>query len=182
MSDLLDRLRTLFADLAPRERLLVIAAGAALLVAIVWLGLVSPALGRVERANDRVESLERQLVDAQRLQREMAGLGSRLSDVERRIGQGPTGNLFTTLETLAQQSAVPIDSMEPQVSPPRDQYRETKVQISLKQVTLAQVVNFLHRIEVADQVLSVKSLRVRTRPDKKDLLEVSFTVSSFERI
>jgi hypothetical protein len=29
-------------------------------------------------------------------------------------------------------------------------------------------------------MLSIKSLRIRTRPEKPDLLDVSFTVSSFE--
>jgi hypothetical protein len=41
-------------------------------------------------------------------------------------------------------------------------------------------VNYLHRIEVSPQVLSVKSLRIRTRSDKPEMLDVTFTVSSFE--
>ena len=52
--------------------------------------------------------------------------------------------------------------------------------MGLGAVTLAQIVNYLHQIEVARQLLSVKSLRIRSRPDKSDLLDVSFTVSSFE--
>jgi hypothetical protein len=48
-------------------------------------------------------------------------------------------------------------------------------------VTLAQTVAFLHGVETAPQLLSVKSLRVRTRAEQKeDLLDVTFTVSSFE--
>jgi hypothetical protein len=41
-------------------------------------------------------------------------------------------------------------------------------------------VTYLHQIETAPQVLSVKSLRIRTRQDKPELLDVTFTVSSFE--
>ena len=71
--------------------------------------------------------------------------------------------------------------MEPQAAPANDRYRETKVQVVLKQVTLAQAVSFLHGIEAAPQLLSVKSLRIRTRSEQKeDLLDVTFTVSSFE--
>ena len=47
-------------------------------------------------------------------------------------------------------------------------------------MTLAQTVNYLHRIESAQQMFSVKSLRIRTRQDKPELLDVRFTVSSFE--
>jgi hypothetical protein len=72
--------------------------------------------------------------------------------------------------------------MEPRTSPASAEYRETKVQVSLKGVTLAQVVGLLNRIDTAPQMLSIKSLRIRTRADKQDLLDVTFTVSSFERI
>jgi type II secretory pathway component PulM len=70
--------------------------------------------------------------------------------------------------------------MEPRTTPASDAYRETKVQVGLKGVTLAQLVNYLHRIDSAEQVLSIKSLRIRTRKDKPELLDVTFTVSSFE--
>jgi hypothetical protein len=72
--------------------------------------------------------------------------------------------------------------MEPQASPANDRYRETKVEVALGGVTLAQAVNYLHRIEAADALLSIKTLRVRVRADSPDLLDVRFTVSSFERI
>jgi hypothetical protein len=75
--------------------------------------------------------------------------------------------------------------MEPQASPANDRYRENKVEVSLQDVTLAQTVSYLHKIEAANQVLSVKSLRVRTRPSSAaanpaQSLDVTFTVSSFE--
>jgi hypothetical protein len=41
-------------------------------------------------------------------------------------------------------------------------------------------VTYLHQIEDTPQVLSVKSLRIRSRPDRSGLLDVNFTVSSFE--
>ena len=72
--------------------------------------------------------------------------------------------------------------MEPRASLSDDSYRETKVQVVLKGATLTHMVNYLHRIEAANQLLSVKSLRIRTRPDNPELLDVTFTVSSFEPI
>jgi hypothetical protein len=70
--------------------------------------------------------------------------------------------------------------MEPQASPASEAYRETKVEVGLRNVTLAQTVNYLHQIESSSQVLSVKALRIRTRPDVPEFLDVTFTVSSFE--
>ena len=103
-----------------------------------------------------------------------------MASVEQRIRSGPQGEIFTILESLARASAVTVDSMEPRTSPASDDYRETKVQVILRGVTLAQMVNYLQRIESAPQLLSIKSLRIRTRSDKPELLDVNFMVSSFE--
>jgi type II secretory pathway component PulM len=186
MNALRDRIATWLGGLAPRERLLLGASAASGVVALLWVGLVMPLSGAVRHAAARVEAAERNLEVARRVQGELAALQANLASVEQRIRQGPRGNLFTTLEELAAQSAVKVESMEPQAAPASDAYRETKVQVALKQVTLAQLVNFLHKIEAAPQPLSVKSLRVRTRSsagaDKVDLLDVTFTVSSFEPV
>ena len=72
--------------------------------------------------------------------------------------------------------------MEPQSAPTNPSYQETKVEVGLKNVTLTQVINYLHRIENANQVYSIKSLRIKTRPDRSELLDVNFSVSSFEPI
>jgi general secretion pathway protein M len=181
VSGLLDRLRTTLASLAPRERLLLIGAGSVLLLTILWLGVALPAIASVRNAEERVAAAERDLATARRLQGELAEIQGRLGVVEKRIREGPAGNIFTTLEGLAQKSAVKVESMEPQAAPAQDHYKETKVQVVLKQVTLAQTVAFLHGVESAPQLLSVKSLRIRTRAEQKeDLLDVTFTVSSFE--
>jgi hypothetical protein len=115
-----------------------------------------------------------------RLRREYDEVHGRLASVEERIKSGPRGEIFTTLEKLASDSTVKIDSMEPRTSPASDAYKETKVQVTLKGVTLAQLVNYLHRIDASAQVLSIKSLRIRTRKDRPELLDATFTVSSFE--
>jgi general secretion pathway protein M len=181
VNGLLDRLRTALTSLAPRERLLLAGAGSVLLLTILWLGVALPAIASVRDAEERVAAAERDLASARRLQGDLAEIQGRLGAVEKRIREGPAGNIFTTLEDLAQKSAVKVESMEPQAAPAQDHYKETKVQVVLKQVTLAQTVAFLHGVESAPQLLSVKSLRIRTRAEQKeDLLDVTFTASSFE--
>lgn len=183
MNELLERLRSVLGGLAPRERLLLGGAAAALLATLLWLAVVTPALASLDHARLRVANAERDLEMARRLQAQLQEMQGRLGAVEQRIQSGPRGNIFTTLEELAQKSAVKVESMEPQSAPAQERYKETKVQVVLKQVTLAQAVSFLHGIESAPQLLSVKSLRVRTRAEQKEeLLDVTFTVSSFEMI
>jgi len=181
LNSLFDRLRNALASLAPRERLLLGGAGGVLLLTILWLAVAMPAIASIRNAEERVVAAERDLASADRLQRALNEIHGRLGTVENRIREGPKGNIFTTLEDLARQSAVKVESMEPQAAPAQEHYKETKVQVVLKQVTLAQAVAFLHGVESSQQLLSVKSLRIRTRAEQKeDMLDVTFTVSSFE--
>jgi general secretion pathway protein M len=173
-------MRSAFEGLAPRERWLVLAAAAMVVVAVVVIGVVNPLVTAGNEAGLRVTNAEDQLVAVEQLGRRYEDVNTRLSRVEERIRQGPKGEIFTTLEKLARDSTVKVDSMEPRTSPASESYSETKVQVVLKGVTLAQLVNYLHRIEASPQVLSVKSLRIRTRQDRPEMLDVTFTVSSFE--
>jgi hypothetical protein len=182
MKKLWTRAWTAFQNLSSRERLLVGSAGGVLGVGLLCFGLVLPVLSASDRVAARADAAEQQLGALVRLRREYDEVQGRLASVEQRIRSEQRGNLRTTLETLASQSSVKVESMEPQASPANDVYRETKVEVALAGVTLPQTVNYLHQIETAPQVLSVKSLRVRTRQDKPELLDVTFTVSSFEPI
>jgi type II secretory pathway component PulM len=180
VKDWIAQLRRAFGRLEPRERLLVGAAAALLLIALAYAAVVNPLLGLVSNTGTRRDTAEQELRVMRRLQRDYLEVQQRLADVERRIQSGPRGNLRTTLESMARAAQVKVESMEPQASPAHESYRETKVAVGLKAVTLSQTVTYLHRIEDAPQVLSVKSLRIRNRPDRSGLLDVNFTVSSFE--
>jgi general secretion pathway protein M len=177
---MLQQIRAAFENLAPRERILVSGVGALLLLTLAWLGLVQPLLDANDAMQQRVVSAEQELELMQRLRRDYDEVRHRLAAVESRIQEGERGNLRTALETFATEASLKIDSMEPQASPANDRYRETKVEVGLKQVTLPQTVRYLHAIESSEQVLSVKALRIRTRSDQPELLDVTFTVSSFE--
>jgi type II secretory pathway component PulM len=178
--DWIARLQSAFTALAPRERMLVGSAGGLLGLALLYVAVVNPLLGAISRAGDQRAAAEQELQVMTRLRREYDSLQGRLADVERRIQSGTRGNLRSTLENLANQTKINVESMEPQAAPPGDRYRESKVEVALEQVTLVQTVNYLHQIESSDQVLSIKSLRIRKRPDNPELLDVSFNVSSFE--
>jgi type II secretory pathway component PulM len=180
LKEWINRLRTVFEGLAPRERLLVGGAGGLFALILAYLLVVSPILALIEGGGQRRETAEQEFRVMTRLARDYRAVKQRLDTVEDRIRSSPRGNLRTTLENLAQDASVRVESMEPQASPANDNYRETKVEVGLKSVDLASTVKYLHEIEASPQVLSVKSLRIRTRPDKSSLLDVTFTVSSFE--
>ena len=189
MNELLGRIRVLWDGLAPRERILVGIAGGALALTILLFGLIMPVMSATDRAAEGAEDAERDLVAMQRMKREWDGLHTRLSTVEGRIQNSRDGgNLLTLLESLAGRAGVKPTSMEKRQSGESEQYEETKVEVSLKNVTLQQAVSYLSSIESADQPLSVKSLRIKRRPGRpsaseekpEDLIDVTFSVSGFK--
>ena len=182
MKRLLARLRSAFEALEPRERVLAGAALVGLLLAFVFLAIVQPLRGMAQAAADRAAAAQSELEAMEQLRARYLEAHARVAAVEARIRGGAQGEIFTALESMARESAVQVDAMEPRTTPASEHYRETQVQVSLKGVTLAQTVNYLHRIESAEQLLSVKSLRMRTRRDDPELLDVTFNVSSFERL
>jgi type II secretory pathway component PulM len=185
MKQIIQQIRAAFAGLAPRERVLVGIVGGLVAFGILWLAGVSPLLAAADRAEERVAAAEQRLEVMKRLRREYDEVSQRLLSVEQRIRKGGRGNLRTNLEQLAKKASVKIESMEPQSSPANENYREAKVEVGLKEVGLNETVRYLHEIEAAQQVLSVKALRLRSRSDTKaktasNLLDVTFTVSSFQ--
>ena len=188
MNELFGRISVLWNGLADRERLLLGIAGGALALVLVVFGIVLPVLGATDRAVERADDAERELAMMHRMKRDWDGIHTRLGDVEAQIRAAGKGeNLLTLLEALAQQAGVKPTSMEKRQSGESVEYEETKVEVSLKNVTLEQAVGYLSSIETAAQPLSVKSLRIKRRPggartpegEAADLLDVTFSVSSF---
>lgn len=180
MGEILARIRAWFEDLTPRERLALGVVGLALGLALVWVAAVQPMQRAQADAETRIDAAEMQIGLMVRQRAQYDEIAGRLKRVEARIARGPKGNIFTTLESLARNSAIKIESLEPQAAPAGDRYVEEKVQVVLKSVTLTQLSTYLSQIEGAPQLLSIKALRIRTRADKPELLDVTFTVSSFE--
>ena len=188
MNDLVARFQAFWDGLMPRERVLVGIAGAALAVTIVLLAIVMPIQSARENAVRSAESAATELEMMRRMKREWDGLNGRLSRVEQRIqGTRNQPNLLTLLSSLAQPAGVKPTSMEKRQSGESERYEETKVEVSLKNVTLEQAVAYLSSIESAEQPLSVKSLRLKRRPGRArgdqpaiDLIDVTFSVSTFK--
>jgi type II secretory pathway component PulM len=185
MKRFIQPVKAAFAGLAPRERILVSAVAGLVAFAILWFGGVDPLFSAADRVEVRVATAEQRLELMKRLRRDYDEVSQRLTSVEERIRKGGRGNLRTHLEQLAKKANVKIESMEPQASPADESYREAKVEVGLKQVGLSETVRYLHEIETAKRVLSVKALRVRSRSAVKgkpgsNLLDVTFTVSSFQ--
>lgn len=182
MNAWIDRAYTWLRSRTPREQWLLIGAAVTLVVATAQPLLIQPLRADIDRADQRIERLETELLQATRMAVDVLRLQTELSVVEQRIEPGARTNLFTLLEALAARAAVgeQLESIKPKQASGNERYPETRVEVTLKGASLGQTVNFLYLIENASAHLIIRSIRLRTRGQEK-LLDVSFSVSSFER-
>jgi hypothetical protein len=183
MNQLLAPLRLLLQERSPRERLLIVLGACALLLIGLDAWVLSPLQARGEQLRAQTQQLETDLLRAGRVAREVRVLEAQVAAVESRIRTGEKTNLFTLLESLAARSGVKdqLESIKPKQPSGNQRYPETRVEVSLKGATLTQTVRFLFEIESAPMHLIVRSLRIKSRGGEDNLLEVSFSVSSFTR-
>jgi len=183
MNQLLARLNTAWNGLSNRERTLVGLAGGVIAFSILFLGIIQPIASLADNIENRVDAAEQQLLVMNRLRRQYDVVNAGLTQVEGQIrANHEQRNLLTLLESLAAQSSIRVDSMEERKAQDDEKFKETRVEVRLKSVTLRDTVTYLHAIESSDQLLTVKSLRIKNRTDKSSLLDVTFNVSTFDTL
>jgi Tfp pilus assembly protein PilO len=183
VNGLLSRITDAWHDLSGREQVLLGTAGGLMVFAILVVGIIRPIAGYAGQVGTRVEAAEQQLVAMKRLRSQYDVVNASLSKVEQRISSNvEKRQLLTLLATLASASSVKVDSMEERKAQDDAKYKETRVEVRLKSVTLRDTVSYLHAIESSDQLLTVKSLRIKNRSDSSDLLDVTFNVSTFDAL
>ena len=183
MNQLLAWLSTAWNGLSNRERTLVGAAVGMVAFSVLFLGIIQPIASLADSIENRVDAAEQQLLVMNRLRRQYDVVNAGLTKVEEQIrANHEQRNLLTLLESLAAQSSIRVDSMEERKAQEDEKFKETRVEVRLKSVSLRDTVTYLHAIESSDQLLTVKSLRIKNRTDKSNLLDVTFNVSTFDTL
>jgi type II secretory pathway component PulM len=183
VNELWDRASAWLRSRAPREQWLLGGGLALLLLVVVHVAIAQPLQADVRAAEARIATLETELTRAIRMAGDVRRLRAALEAVEGRIEPGASANLFSLLESLADQAQIKdrLESIKPKQGTSNARYPETRVEVSLKGATLAQTVQFLHQIENAPMHLIVNSIRIKARGGADKLLDVSFAVSAFEK-
>lgn len=166
-----------------RERWLLVGIAGFLATMLVQAAVVSPLKARTEAAKTEADRLETGLQRAARLAPEIRRLQQEIAQVESKIQPGAQTNLLQLLEQIAEAAQMRdrLESVKPKRASGNDQYPESRAEVQLRGATLPQLVQFLYRIQTADLYLIVRSLSIKSRNDDTQLLDVSFSVSSFQR-
>ncbi|GIX49507.1 MAG: hypothetical protein KatS3mg131_3718 [Candidatus Tectimicrobiota bacterium] len=172
---------TLWQNLQLREKLFVLGAAVAVLLALLFLLVIDPLLARAALLDRQIQAAERQLRELQDLRRQYLHQKQLLDQINARLRQQQNFSLFSKLEELARESGLreKLLYMKPVVSAPSEAYNEEAVEIKMEGVTLAQLVRYLQQVETAPQFLKIKRLHIKPRLDDRQQLSAVFRVSTF---
>ena len=175
---------SIFQRFSPRERWIVGGGAGIALFLIGYFVFVGPAVDRMASLDRLIPQKEKEVREFSKLRDDYQEISRAIQEVERRL---PAQNQFSPLSFLEENAAknqiraniAYIRPMAPQLHEP---YREIPVEVKVENVALARIVPFLASIQTAPYYLRIKRLAMKTRFSDPAFLDVTFVVSSYEKI
>ena len=183
LENILDRIQDVLADMTPRDRTLLLG-----LTIAVLLGLVvgsSYAMKRTldtleTRVNDRAKDVEYVYTTAQ----EYADAQANLEVLEADLRNTSAVDLSAFLEQAAQKASIDSpDSVREKASTIEGNLEEKQFTVTLNDVSLQQLAEFLYEAEASGYPLKIRTTKVKTRTKKEEkLLQVNMDISAFRAV
>jgi general secretion pathway protein M len=170
MRELIAKLQASFSTLSQRERRLVGGAGAVFGVFLIFLVMFNFS-SKADQIRARTEAKIRKLDDVQTLAASFRDTEAKRLSVESQL-KASNIRLITYLEEKAQKAYIELPSINPKadVTLEGDKIVESAVELSLTDVKLNRLIDFLQGIESAPGgLVKVKYLRIEPRPSNETL-------------
>ncbi len=162
--------------LESRDKRTLIIGGAVAAVILLYAFVFSPLAEDLSRKRNSIPKKERDVAEMRALRERYLEMQSRLQQAQAAAGQ--RGPLLTEIENITKRAALSskIVSLKPQAGAQTEGFKESIVEIRLDNVTLYDIVNFVHLLEKAQ--LRIRKLAFKPRFDNPKLLNSTILVSS----
>ena len=181
MKDKLEALTTAYERLSAREQMMTLFLALAFIGAIVGFGgfLVNRDLDlrekRIAAKADKLKEIAALRTDYQR----------RLADQNRlaaEVKQNSSIRILSYLEELARKANLDLGNAAERSggATGSEQVREEAAEVTVKNVSLDRLYEFLRQIEQGNPLVKVRQLKIQTRFDNKEMLDASITVGTFK--
>ncbi len=150
--------------------------GVAAAALLLYAFLLSPFLDDLARKRDLIPKKERDLAEMKKLRDEYREIQLQLTVA--REAAAKRGPLLTEIENITKRAnlAGKIVSLKPQAGTKTEGFTESIVEVRLDNITLYDIVNYVHLLEQA--TLRVRKLAFKPRYDNPKLLNATILVSS----
>lgn len=161
-----------------------------LVLALVVVFLVLSVGGGMWWAQSRLDAKERRVKDMRSTLEQIASLEARYKSAEQAERQAEmrlrTNNvsLFSLLQKSAQELDLTLNDLNERKTAVKDTERisEVSVDVNLKEVSIDRLHSFLEKIEgkSSNGLVKIMKLKMKTRYDNPELLDVSMTVATWK--
>ena len=167
-----------------REKISVVAAAAAIVIFLVMQVLVFPLFDKNTQLSRLLVTRQQEVEQIRLLQAEYRKTAQKTEQAQRYLKTRKRGfTLFSFLETLAGQTGIKshIAYMKPTTTAQKDSpYRLSMVEMKLQEITMSQLLAYLHGIETSRDMISIKRLSISKGEKKADLINTVFQVETLE--
>lgn len=176
-----EMLTNTFLGLNSREQIFVLA-GLGIVVLLVFglpLGLASGKLASLEDQIQQGREKQREIL---KLVDQYQQINQKLKGAESEIAKGFDATITTTLATLAEKGGIKdrIQNIRDRGATSAELFDKISAEVQLTKVTVPQIVDYLYSIEQHPELfLRVDQIRIKRRFDNKQLLDVTFQVSTY---
>jgi len=180
-SSITPALERVLSNMSDRERQLV-ALLAVTFVVLVLGGGIWWASGKLDGMEHRVREARSTLKQIQALETQYKEAESKERQAEMRLRTNNT-SLFSLLQKSAGQLGLTLNDLNERKTPVKGtEITEVSVEVNLKQVSIDKLNTFLEKIEgvSSKSLVKVLKLKVKTRYDDPELLDVNMTVATWK--
>jgi len=170
-------------NLSQRDQRVLIAAGAFFVLLFLYLGVDSVLQG-YDKLEGRIATKRGEIEKITLLREQYMEAHKQLADIKAKLDRMEKGfSVLSFIEDLANKQNIRenIGSVKPKRIPLNDNYDENIVELKMNNVSLSELVDFIYKIENSGHLLKVKRLRIKTRYDNRDLLNVTMQVTTYKR-
>ena len=170
-------------NLSQREQRVLLGAGILFVLMLLYLG-VDSILDRYQKLEDKIVTKRGEVEKLSRLRTQYMEAHRQLEDIKAKLDQMERGfSVLSFIEDLANKENIreKIGSVKPKKIPLNDTYDENIVELNIDNVSLQELVDFIYQVENSGQLLKVKRLRIKTRYDNRDLLNVTLQVTTYKK-
>jgi general secretion pathway protein M len=166
-----------------RDQRVVVISVIAISVFIIFIIFQFFASG-TERLTKKVDALNSDLVKIENLRMQLEESNRLISQLTGSFKSGDEA-LISVVEDILVNEQIDRGSFsikDSNTSAPAidDLYNEKSVDVELRKIPLNKIVDLLYKVQAGQSLLKVSNLRIRTRFDNPDLIDVNFRISSFE--
>jgi len=179
-----DKMNLFLSKLSNREKVFLFVGGGFGALLLIFIFFINPIREREALLSRLIPQKEKEMEQFKRLSEEYFFLSNQMKEVEGRLPQKNQFSPLSYLEEIAKKNGVReniayIRSVPAILQKP---YQEIPVEVKVENIPLFRIVSFIDAVENSPYFLRIKRLNIRTRLSDPKNLDITFVVSSYEKM